>query len=142
MRIRDSTFLLKIDITSLKESPSVITNAYDSFFNKLPITKSVLEKIEQVQVDVCLPNKIILEINSNNNELSQMSLAGIRIEKNKLSDLIAYYSGQIDQPNMEKILELPVQNNLLWNHPGYAIINLFHSDPFAWHLYIGNKIKI
>jgi len=142
MRIRDSTFLLKISITSSEISPTAIIDAYDSSFNKLQITKSVLGQIEQVQIDVCLPDRIILEINSDSSELSQMSLAGIRIENNKLPGLISYYSGKIDQPNMEKILELSVENTLLWNRPGYAIINLFHSDPFAWHLYIGNKIKI
>jgi hypothetical protein len=136
-------FLLKIDVTSSDISRDIITNVYDSSFNRLPMKKNVMGQVEQVQIDINLPNCIILEINTGatGSEFSQMSLAGIRIEKNKLSDVILYYSGKLDQPSMDKILELPVQKTVLFNHAGYAMINLFHCDPFAYHMFVGNKIQ-
>jgi hypothetical protein len=141
MWIYNSMFLLKIDVTSSDLSRNIITNVYDSSFNRLPMKKNVTGQIEQVQIDINLPNSIILEIDPIGGEFSQMSLAGIKLEKNKLSDVILYYTGQLAQPSMDKILELPVQKTVLWNHAGYAMINLFHYDPFAYHMFIGNKIQ-
>ena len=134
MRIPDSTFLLAITIKSKNLSRSVITNVYDSSFNRLSMTKNIIGDTEQTQTHICLPDQIILEIDSEDNELSLVTFAGIRIRKNKLAEIVSYYSGKITDPSMEKIRNLPAKKTLLWSDPGYAILNFFHPDPFAWHL--------
>jgi len=130
----------------LKSSPDVpttVVGVYDQDFNLLAMRANKNGEFEQIEIDVCLPNQIVLQIRPGRDpsELSQMTLAGIRLEKKLLEKVVTLHMGEVDQPDLKKISILPAEKKLLWNQTGYVIINLFHHDPFAWHLLIGNRIK-
>jgi len=98
--------------------------------------------------EISLPMKLILAIRFQNDghgfELDRFSLAGLDVDKNALLNCSEYkYSSSHDTiQTVEQLHDLESYKTFGWHSNGYGIINIFHPNPFAWHLYIGNKIKI
>jgi len=67
-----------------------------------------------IELCVELPEKVI--ITGSDVKISKMFLAGLQIHKESLDKVVSYHNNKIE-------------------------INLFHQNPFEFHLLIGNKIK-
>lgn len=145
MRICHKTiFPVKIDIKLDDDlSNGCDFTIYDSTFN---IIES-FSNTTRLEFDIALPNRLMIQVNSNRApfraELSRFNLAGINVERDKLLTAIEYRTRQSDTQitSIDELNKLPSEKSLTCTRNGYVIVNLFHPNPFAWHLYLGNKIK-
>ena len=146
MRIRDTTFLLSLNIRCLD---GTCIDFFDTDFHTLSVHRRATGTTEQFDVEISLPSKIILRIATKEKteatsplaELSKMKFAGLAVAKEKILPHLVFHPGDRDGPLvLNRIQNLPAQNTLSWT-AGYVILNFFHPDPFAWHLLIGNKIQ-
>jgi hypothetical protein len=140
-------FPIKLDIKYISgnsvESPVAI---YDSGFNRIEVKSNTSNSVECIEFNIAFPNKIIIEIDTHNAtllELSRFNVAGINVEKDKLLKCIEYRPFPRKQlaKSFDQLIELPTKKILTWAGRGYVVINLFNPNPFAWHLYLGNRIK-
>jgi hypothetical protein len=135
---------LKIKI---KNSQGVIDlMAYNQEFEALTVDRLSDKDSEQFLLDATLPNKLIIKITVTDGpispELFYFSLAGIEVKKAILPRCIDYKIVSNDVPitSLNQLYDFPSENTLQWINDGYVIVDLFHANPIAWHLYIGNKI--
>lgn len=145
MRIRDETFLFSIDIKHHCEGR---VDIYDSGFNLLTTRRSKTENVEHIEADICLPNKLILVVSKEQAigkiELVKMRLTGLAISQESALKILDYRQASVskyDSCSLEQILSIPAYKSLSWDDEGYVIVDFFHPDPFALHLFIGNKIN-
>jgi len=139
MRIQRPTFLLKLTLRS--ENSNLQVNAYGSNFELLKTHHETDDKLHKVEVLTHLPNKVMLNflgINSNGVELVTVSLVGIPINREVLNKVVEYK----ETDSLQELENAPSSRSLKWLKDGCAIFDFFHSDPFAYHLYVGNKIKM
>lgn len=95
-----------------------------------------------IQLNVTLPNRIIFRLrNCKNSRLKRMQLVGITIDSKSLLNIVEYKQSRQDINAMQELDSLPTTRTLQFNQDGYLIVNLFHPNPFALHLFIGNQIK-
>lgn len=145
MRIRNETFLFSID---LKHHHTGRVDIYDAGFNQLITRRSLNTNIERIEIDICLPNRLIVVVSKEHDvgkiELVKMRLAGIDIAQENMLKILDYRQASISKytsHTLDQVLSLPAHKLSLWENEGYATIDLFHPDPFALHLFIGNKIN-
>lgn len=145
MRIRDETFLFRLDIKHVGDSHIDIYDRSWTLMHDLDITSGT----QSVDLEICLPNKLTLCVrnidskihNSPSVELLRMSLAGIDIQKESMLKIIDYrFTSESVLPGPIDISRFQSSKTLYWQS-GYVEVNLFHPDPFALHLLIDNKIK-
>lgn len=144
-------FLVKIDIENLYGSSDTYDlSMYDADFVKLPLVRQTQNHLDKIELNIQLPNKLIIEVvqppGMDNHQLGikKFNLAGIDVDKDHLLRCSEYRlcGSNNSVESMSDIMALETTKTLTWTGSGYLIIDLFHPNPFAWHLYIGNKIKI
>lgn len=146
MRIRDKTFLLCLEIQC---EDGVTVFFRDCSGHDLPTTREKHHDTDRFTVEITLPSKIIVHIDTMTEisvacplaELKKIMFIGLPVSKENLLPHAIYHAASNHDKSLtlDQIESLPAQKTLSWQS-GYVIINFFHSDPFAWHLLIGNKI--
>ena len=94
-----------------------------------------------VETQITLPNQILLEFSipeSKTVELTAMNLASIPVDKLVLTNIIEYKK----DASASNFQTIPSKKTLEWDSSGCVLINIFNPNPLAYHLYIGNKIKL
>lgn len=121
---------------------------FDGKCNELSFQSTCKGNIQIITTEISLPNKLIIGIKINRScctvELDRFSLAGIDVEKSILASLLEYKysSNDCTIESIEQLNDLESYNTLDWDRNGYGVVNIFHPNPFAWQMFIGNKIKI
>lgn len=149
MRIPNSSFFpVKIDFKCAgRRSRRSEFQIYDSTFKPVNSNRIINDSIDTLTLTVMLPQKLAIKTPVGSDqypiELIGLSVAGIKVTKNKLLSCIEYKSTDrdLDISTADQIINLPSIQTLTCQQPGYVILNLFHPNPFAWHLYIGNTIR-
>jgi hypothetical protein len=126
-------------------------DAYGADFELLPITRKRVHDIETIEILTYLPNTVmcvlsgsrILPDEKKSIELQSMILAGIKINKEIMSNRIDYRPDLSTQApeSIREYIKYPSNSQKVWNHDGCVLFDLFDPDPFAYLLKIGNKIK-
>lgn len=149
MRLPNPTlFPLKIEL----RSPDLALlglelRVFDSDLAPYHSRHNAYDTIHWLELDVAPPQKIIIKLSISDDrspvELTNFDLAGIKVSKDKLLNCLEYRPNPLNLAvtDAQAIFDLPISQTLTWSQPGYVIINLFHPNPFAWHLYIGNTIR-
>jgi hypothetical protein len=150
MSIQRSKFLLTFDLKHSGDNATTLT-AYDRDFEPLQIQRKTHAHGEIVQVHTHMPNLIMLVLTGKelmpqqqrSTTLMNMWLAGIRINHDILCNLIEYKPDTTENPvnSWREYLELNSVQSTVWDYNGCIIVNLFDTNPFAWHLHVGNKIR-
>lgn len=131
MWVRDKSIFLKIDIKH--SSPNTGVEYYDGNFVRL--------KCDLDTVAVKLPNKIIARFtNVEESELVKVSLSGLKFNHESLLQILEYRACKYKLDSVKDLEKFPVQRTTKCVKDGYFIINLFHRNPFAVHLYTANTI--
>ena len=149
MRIQYTMFLLTVRVEHTDINRVMTIDAYGSNFDQLTTQNRFDGSVQTIDVFTTMPNRIMLVLSCCNQQnagavkLLSMSLAGSQIVNSLLSGLVEYKPapGIKYQDSIEQYLENPSTHSLQWDHPGCALFNLFNPDPFAYHMFIGNKIK-
>jgi hypothetical protein len=149
MRIQSKNFLLTLTVEHTGHNGMMTISAYGSDFEPLPIQRSLENNIEKIEVSTYLPNTVMLVLSgktTQNNasvKLLDMSLAGIKINSNILLDLIDYrpIQSDVEPESIRDYLNNAAMNPTPWDQNGCVLFNIFDSNPFAYLLYIGNKIN-
>ena len=135
MRIQRSIFLLTL---TLENSESVPMQAYDSNFDPLPIEHTG----NTVNIQTYMPNQVMLVLLAESQiELVGVSLAGLQFADDILLNLIQYKPG-LPTNNIAEYFNRPSIRLKTWNQPGCVVFDFFHPNPFAYHMYVGNQIRI
>jgi len=93
-------------------------------------------------LDVQLPDKIVFRLrNAAGSLLKRVQVIGITIDSKSLLNIVEYKTSKHNVNTREELETLPTTRTLQWNQDGYLILNLFHPNPCALHLFIGNQIK-
>jgi len=141
MRIRCSDVILKLTVkNSSKQDSNPTFEAYNADLHPLAIRHSQSGDMHSIEITTQLPSDLILKFSNAGHglELVRLSLVGIAINKEILSNRVEYKQTH----SLEDIKTVASKKTLLWPKDGCAIFNFFHHDPFAYHLFIGNKIKM
>jgi hypothetical protein len=126
--------------------------AYGSDFEPLPVIRKIDHEIEIIEISTYLPNTVMLVLSGKTAqdddrkfiELLDMSLVGVKINKDILLDRVEYKPNLLMQlpDSLQQYLDHASTTQLLtWGHNGCVLFDLFDNDPFAYLLKIGNKIK-
>jgi hypothetical protein len=142
MQIQRKNFLLKfkIECNNLHHYNLQI-NAYDANLDLLPTRHNKTDQVHNIEVNVCFPNKVILQISNNQGsscELRGLSVIGIPINKSILRNKTEYKQNI----SVESVFTAPSNRTLTWKNNGYALFDFFNPDPFVYLLSIGNKISV
>jgi len=133
MRVRNKDIFLKFDF--VHSSPDTTVEVYDNSFNPIYIN-------QDCTISTTLPNKIIIRLlRVCESELTKISLAGIKISAEKLQQIIEYKTCKYKLQTPSDLEKFPSQRTTKCNKDGYLVLNLFHRNPFAIHLYAGNTIN-
>jgi len=139
-------FLVKIDFEHLPGSvDDCCLIAFDRDLVELPMKQTIENNVRKIELNIQLPNKLIIRSSHSNDQVKvkKFNLAGIDVDKDKLLQCSEYRL--CDQESINSFgdfANFEATKTLDWARSGYMIVDLFHPNPFAWHLYIGNKIKI
>lgn len=150
MRIQRTNFLLTLKLKHGCVDNVMHVTAYGTDFEPLPMTREINQEIEIIKISSQLPNTIMLVLlgktdqdNNKSIELLDVSLAGVKINKDILLNRVDYkpnFSTQM--PNsLQQYLENSSTRSLVWTQNGCVLFDLFDTNPFAYLLKIGNKIK-
>lgn len=146
MWIRDPTFFPLI-LCIENQTGDCDFSLYDSRWQQLSVQQTRNRNIYQLDVDICLPSKLIVKFQCAKSdtklELRSLNLVGINVQKSKLLNCLEYKpdpEGSVER-SWDYLQGLPSQKKTEWAHQGYVILDFFHPNPFAWHLYIGNNIQ-
>lgn len=137
MRIQRSSFVLNLKILDRSDS----TNLKLASHNATLVQHDIVNNLHIIKLLTCLPNNVILEckgIKNNGIELTGIDFVGVPINKELFEKVVEYRLTE----SFDNILNADAISSHKWTSDGYAIFKLFHHDPFAYHLFIGNKIKI
>jgi hypothetical protein len=138
MRIQRPNFLLNLKLLDLSPEDCnlrLITHGAELIHHQIE------KKVHKLEILTHLPQQVILEftgLGSNGLELSAMSLVGIAFNKEVISKVSEYKVAN----SITDLANAPAKKTTQWPKDGYALFNFFHPDPFAYHLFIGNKIKM
>ena len=144
MRIQSKPFLLTLRLGHRDPANRMTLEAYGSNFDKLTIRSAVNGAVETVDILTCMPNRVMLILSGNGSiKLLSMKLAGLPISQALLPNLAEYKSiGPMETKNSpQEYLANAGEKTTLGNHPGCVLFDLFDPNPFAYHMYIGNKIQ-
>lgn len=151
MRIQRTNFLLTLKLKHSCVDNVMHVAAYGSDFKLLPIVCKIDHDIETIEISTYLPNTVMLVLSEKTNqdddrkfiELLDMSLAGVKINRDIMFNIIEYKPALSAQaPNLlQQYLENSSTRSLVWTHNGCVLFDLFDTDPIAYLLKIGNKIK-
>ena len=141
MRIQHTDFLLTLSIKHTNDNLTI--KAYGSKFDTLVLEQNINNNTETIKISTYMPNRvtIILSNNATPLELVGMSLAGIKMNDNILPNLIEYKPSKNQGKSVQEYIKNPSVRQLVWDQPGCVLINLFDPNPFAYHMYVGNKIR-
>jgi hypothetical protein len=141
MRIQNTTFLLTLSIKNANDNLSL--EAYGSNFDLLTSEQTNKNGVDIIEISTYMPNTVTVVLFGNTMpiELVGMSLAGIPINGNILTDVIEYKPSEIPVQSVQECVKNTSVRRLVWDQPGCVLINLFDPNPFAYHMYIGNKIR-
>lgn len=150
MRIQNKNFLLTLTVEHTGNNNVMTIDAYGKDFKPLPVSRTINNNIETVEISTYMPNTVMLVLSGKTYQndyeksikLLSMSLAGIKINNNIMLNLIDYRPRQIAQApeSIRDYLDNEAVDPTTWDHNGCVLFNLFDSDPFSYLLYIGNKI--
>lgn len=133
MRFQDKSFLLKTDIRHSSADTKV--EFYDENFNQLDIE-------ENSMVRVTLPSKLIIRlINVVDSELLKISLASIKLRQESLLQILEYKFCKYKLTSIRDLEKFQSTRSTSCKKDGYFVLNLFHRNPFAIHLFVGNTIN-
>lgn len=150
MRIQRTNFLLTLKLKHGCADNVMHVTAYGTDFEPLPMTHEINQEIEIIKISSHLPNTIMLVLsgktdqdNNKSIELLDVSLAGVKINKDILLNRVDYKPNFSTQtPNsLQQYLENSSTRSLVWTQNGCVLFDLFDTNPFAYLLKIGNKIK-
>jgi hypothetical protein len=86
-----------------------------------------------------LPNKVIFHLTDvDRSGVYQISLAGIVFSNESLKKILEFQ----ELVSIEELEHGPSVHKIFTNKDGCFVLNLFNANPFALHLFVGNKIKI
>lgn len=140
MRVQRSDFLLNFKIRDLTEENSNLKfNAFGSKFQPLELSCVQHGQMHSLEVVTHLPNDVFLVFSGLGDrgiELVDLSLVGISIDKSILNKKVEYKQ----TTSLNNVMTVASECTLCWPNNGCAIFKFFHPDPFAYHLFIGNKI--
>lgn len=140
MRIQRQIFLFTLDIKSnISENFSVTLE--DRSHSVLESQHEIKNGIHRISTKISLPNKILLQIIAPQDaklEIVGATLAGIRINKDKLFRIFEFYRGK----SLSDYHQTVPDRNIDWSPGGVALFNFFAINPFIFLLQIGNKISI
>jgi hypothetical protein len=150
MRIQSKSFLLTLKLEHTDPANRMTVEAYGSKFDKLTTQTKIDNAIETVDILTCMPNRVMLVLsgkNQSNNssiKLLNMRLAGLPIAQNLLTNLTEYKPDNSTETknSLKEYLNNTSIKTTFWDHNGCVLFDLFNANPFAYHMYIGNKIKI
>jgi hypothetical protein len=139
---------LKVDIKcSNLSSGSCDLDFYDQNFVRLPVDAQNDQENFVAVIQISLPTKIVIDITINQPntkmDIQRLWLVGLPVDKNLLKQCCNYRIGRVNTTlnSLDALQALESQDTAMIEQSGYFVIDLFHPNPFAWHLAIGNKIK-
>ena len=138
MRIQRANHSMKLKLQNADQNLHV--SAYSSDFQSLKSTHVWDNKSHYIEISIPMPDRIIIGIFGNEQgiELTSMSLAGIPFIKEVLNQIVEHKPIK----DLNKVFDTPSRKTLHWSTNGYLVIDFFNPDPFAYHMYVGNKIKM
>jgi hypothetical protein len=120
MRIQHKIFPLTIGLRHANEN-QVEINVFGLDSEPLLFERKIEGNLETIDIQTYLPNTVKIELTSDAQaELTSMSLAGIKVNNELLKH-------QFDYDPLTGC--------------SCIVIDLFHPNPFAYHMYKGNKIR-
>lgn len=129
----NKSFFLNFDFKHSSSDTTV--ELYDADFN-------FIDNIVDNQLEVFLPCKIIIRlVNVEQSEIRKVSLANIKFNNDNLLQILEYKVCKYKLRSIVDLEKFPSIKSTKFNHDGYFILNLFHRNPFAIHLYVGNTIN-
>jgi len=137
MWIRNTNILLTL---AIQASDQTKISVFDQEFNPLPTTSTCQNNIINVEILTYMPNQVLLVL-SGPARLSNMWLAGIKVKNDKLLNVLEYKPSAQSFNSPGDYINNVSTKTLDWTQPGCVLINLFNPNPFAYHMYIGNKIS-
>lgn len=151
MRIHYKNVCLTVKLEHQSNGSNLSVDAYGSDYELLPVRREVNSSREILEISTPMLNTVMLVLTGKNYATSvdpsvtllEMSLAGIKINKNLLIQCIEFKPHLETTPknNLSEYIENPSRHSTVWNENGCVLINLFETDPFAYHMCIGNKIQ-
>jgi hypothetical protein len=133
MRFHNKHFLLT---TELIHTSDTVVQVYDSKFVCLNPDG------DYKNIQVTLPNKITFRLsNVQRSNLVKISLAGINFSRENLAKILEYRTCKYKCNSLEELEKFPNTRSMEWEKDGYFTLNLFDRNPFAIHLYTGNRIN-
>lgn len=128
---------------------SLAIQIFDKNFRPLLFNRRQNETGVEIEIDIEFPNKLIITTsiidNKENNlqiEMAYFKVAGLAVDKNVLLKCLEHKPTVVDDSIncFDQLIKIDSHKTFVWNE-GYTIVDLFHPNPFAWHLHLGNKIK-
>jgi hypothetical protein len=150
MRIQRTNFLLTLKLKHGCADNAMHVTAFGADFEPLPMLCEINNEIETIEISSYLPNTIMLVLSGKTDiddnkfiELLDMSLAGIKINKDIMFNRIDYKPNLSNQlpTSLSEYLDPSSTRSTKWEYNGCVLFDLFDPDPFAFLLKIGNKIK-
>lgn len=149
MRIRSSNNILTITLKHEQSTNLVDVAAYDKNFQTLTCQRTPMGDHEKVSIKISLPNKLMIVFGSNQSstnhkfELTGMALAGINFNLETITKIIeskfVNEGDMIEKPH--DFSKYASSNSKIFTGHSCMILNLFHHNPIAYHLFVGNRIK-
>jgi hypothetical protein len=130
MRLYNKTFPLIAEF----ESSETGIQVYDHRFELLDTATA------QFSLEIALPGRLAFRTDASA-RFVKMSLSGINFDRTSLLNIVEYKISKNTVTSWEQLDRLSTTRTLSWDQDGYLLLNLFHPNPFALHLFIGNKIK-
>ena len=151
MRIYSKNVPLTVKLKHQSNGSNLSIDVYDSNFEQVSVDRKFNNNNEIIEILTPMPNTVMLVLTGKNYAtnvnpsatLIEMSLAGIKINKNLLIQCTEFKPHLETTPknNLSEYIENPSRHSTVWNENGCVLINLFETDPFAYHMCIGNKIQ-
>jgi hypothetical protein len=141
MRIQHTDFLLTLSVKHTNNNLAI--EAYGSTFDKLALERQINNGVETIKIVTYMPNRVTIMLSGNEtpSELVAMSLAGIKMNSDILSKVVEYKPSKDSCQSVQECIKNTSVKRLVWDQNGCVLINLFDPNPFAYHMYIGNKIR-
>ena len=161
MRIQHTFFHLTLQLKHQECNGRLMVSAYDHHGHQLTFDSHDELGVETISMQISMPNKIALVLTGKDYkndikfdsqgkiiedkaiELVGMTLAGIKFNSKNLINLTVYHPDRSAEKirSLTEYLQLGPTGSLLWNRNGCVTLNIFDSNPFAYHLNVGTKIQ-
>ena len=149
MWIQRKNFLLTLRLEHADPANCMTVDAYGSKFDKLSVQRKSNNAVETIDILTYMPNQVMLVLSGKNHsgnnsiKLISMRLAGLPIAQDLLVNVVEYKPNRLGESknSLSEYLDCPSTKTTTWDRNGCVLINLFNPNPFAYHMYIGNKIR-